>query len=139
MKSQTKLKLYITSAVLAFLVPGLFIMGARTVFDPGRLEVFNQSGLAIAAIQIWGVYTCVGALLMALPRSFKLGCGLLLLNNFFIIGVHVKIGSMSGAVLEALAMAIPISLLWVGHPYTRWKSERSASDEQPEPGKSVER
>lgn len=141
MRSQTKLKLklYITSALLIFLVPGLFIMGARTVFDPGRLEVFNQSGLAVAAVQIWGVYTCVGALLMAHPRTFKLGCVLLLLNNFFIIGIYAKTGSMVRAALEALSMAIPISLLWVGHPYSQWKNRHSASDGQPEPGKSVER
>jgi len=45
------------------------------------------------------------------------GTVMLLLNNFFVIGINVKVGNLGGAILEALSMVIPIFFLWAGHPY----------------------
>jgi uncharacterized protein YbjT (DUF2867 family) len=127
-----KLKLYVSLVLLTFLVIGLAVVGMRTILDPGRLAVFNQSGLAHPAILVWAAYTVVGALLMAPPRTFVIGNVMLLANNVFIIGVYVTIGSLGGAAGEAAAMGFPIFLLWAGHPYTQWKRLRSAPGRLPE-------
>ena len=119
-------KLCLSLALLVFLVVGLSVMGIRTILDPSRFDFFNQVGLPRVAVLAWAVYTVVGALLMAHPRTLVGGCVMLLLNNLFIIGVYVKFGSMGRAATEALAMGFPIVLLWLGHPYTLWM-QRSAA------------
>lgn len=120
------MKFYLSLALLVFLVIGLSVMGIRTILDPSRFEFFNQIGLSRVAVQIWAVYTVVGALLMVHPRTFVAGCVMLLLNNLFIIGVYVRAGNVGSAAFEALAMGFPIALLWLGHPYTQW-THRAAS------------
>ena len=109
---------YLSLALLVFLVIVLSVMGIRAILDPGRFDFFNQVGLPRVAVMAWAVYTVVGALLMAHPRTFVVGCVMLLLNNIFIIGVFVKFGNAGRAALEALGMGFPIVLLWLGHPYT---------------------
>ena len=132
-KRTAKLRFYFSLAILIFLVIGLSVMGVRTVLDPGRFDFFNQVGLPRVAVLVWAVYTVVGALLMAHPRTLVVGCVMLLLNNLFIIGVYVKFGNAGRAVLEALAMSLPIALLWAGHPYDQWTKQRGtpASKSQP--------
>jgi hypothetical protein len=114
------MKLYLSVALLAFLVIGLFVMGIRTIVDPGRFDFFNQVGLPHAGVLVWAVYTVVGALFMVHPRTLVVGCVMLLLNNVFIIGVYMRLGEMGSAAFEALAMGFPVVLLWLGHPYTLW-------------------
>ena len=90
---------YLSLVLLVFVVIGLSVMGIRTILDPGRFDFFNQIGLPRAVVLAWAVYTVVGALSMAHPRTFVVGCVMLLLNNFFIIGVYVKSGNIGSAAL----------------------------------------
>ncbi len=117
---------YLSLMLLVFVVIGLSVMGIRTILDPGRFDFFNQIGLPRVAVLVWAVYTVVGALLMAHPRTFVAGCVMLLLNNLFIIGVYVISDNIGSAAFEAMAMSLPIALLWLGHPYSLWM-QRSTS------------
>ena len=122
MPGSDKVKLYVATVLLTFIVLGIVVMGVRTMLDPSRINVFNQAGLSSATVQIWGAYCVVSMLLMAHPRTFVLGCAMLLLNNLFTIGCYLKASNPGGAALEALSIAIPATLYWLGHPYTRWRS-----------------
>lgn len=125
--SKAKLKLFVTLALLTFVVIGLSVMGTRTLLDPDRLDLFNHLGFARASVLAWAVYSVLGALLMAHPRTYVLGNVMLLANNVFIIGVCLKGGSLSSAVGEAAAMLLPLFFLWAGHPYAQWKRWRSSA------------
>jgi hypothetical protein len=120
LETVVKVRLSVSLALLVFLLIGLSVMGIRTILDPGRFDFFEQIGLPRVGVLAWAVYTVVGALLMAHPRTLVVGCVMLLLNNLFIIGVYVKAGKTSSVAFEALAMAFPIALLWLGHPYNLW-------------------
>ncbi len=125
------MKALVSLALLVFVMIGLSVMGIRTLLDPDRFDFFNQVGLSRVGVQAWAVYTVVGALLMAHPRTFVVGCIMLLLNNLFIIGVFVSSGDLARAATEALAMGLPIVLLLLGHPYTLWRGRRKSGAPQP--------
>ncbi len=120
MKTMEIIKLILNIALFAIASVGIFIMGIRTVLDPSRLDVFNNSGLSTILILIWGIYCMVQALLIIHPRTMVIGCVLLLLNNIFIIFTYLKVGNTGSALFEVAAMSIPITLILLGHPYIRW-------------------
>jgi hypothetical protein len=71
--NREKTMFYLSLVLLIFVVIGLSVMGIRTILDTGRFDFFNQIGLPRVTVLVWAVYTVVGALLMAHPRTFVAG------------------------------------------------------------------
>ena len=113
------IKLILNIALFAIASVVIFTMGIRTVLNPSRLDVFNNSGLSTMLILIWGIYCMVQALLIIHPRTMVIGCVLLLLNNIFITFIYLKVGDTRNALLEVVGVSIPITLILLGHPYIR--------------------
>jgi hypothetical protein len=120
MKAIEIIKLVFSIALFGLASLGVFIMGIRTIFNPSRLDVFNNARLPVIAIQIWGLYCMFHALLIIHPRTLIIGCILLLLNNVFVIIINLKVANIEGAIFEAAMISIAIGLILLGHPYTQW-------------------